>query len=238
MQNQPLIPIHFRKRFLAGSPLNTSHESAPTQESPLPITQLTPTANEVNVVADSFGLRNVKGRAKQKPEHKVPTPRQQFNLTRRDIIALLGIPGVDPVLNSSELRQYRGLATGNISEAELAKEIGMRDPVGVGVYIGDLETRIIRRALLLGVRLDQKARVETDTFDRTMDADRAADERDIDTKGGAPIGGSIISAGAGKALDSFEHGGKIRSVPGGAPDDDLTGGEVGEQDDYGEESSA
>jgi len=233
-----MIPIHFRKRFLAGSFLNTSQEPSPAQEPPLPIPQLTPTANEVNVVADAFGLRNVNGTAKRKkPEHKVPTPREQFNLTRREIVALLEIPGVDPVLNSSELRQYRGLATGNLSGAELAKEIGMQDAVGVGVYIGDLETRIIRRALLLGVRLDQKTRVETDTFDRTMDADRAADERDIGTKGGAPIGGSIISAGAGKALDSFEHGGKIRSVPGGAPDDDLSGGEV-EHDDFGEESSA
>jgi hypothetical protein len=75
------------------------------------------------------------------------------------------------------------------------------------------------------------------TFDRTMDEDRAADERDIAKSGGAAIGGSIIG-NAGKPLDSFERGGKIRTVPGGRQDRDRTGGDVDLGDDYGDESTS
>jgi hypothetical protein len=67
--------------------------------------------------------------------------------------------------------------------------------VGIGVYIELLETQIVRKALFLGIRFEQKTQVDTDTFDRTMDADRAADEKSIAESGGAAIGGSIISAG-------------------------------------------
>jgi len=255
MRNKSGFPIHFRKRFLAGSPLNAP-ESTPIQEPAIPLAQLTPTENEVNVVSDALGLRRKRESEGERvsvrrktPERKVPSPREQFNLTRREMANLLDQPGVESALQPFEVRQYRKLASGNLSESELAKEIGMRDPVGIGVFIDRLETQIIRRALLLGIRLEQKAGVETDTFDRTMDADRAADEKDIAEKGGAPIGGSVISAGErygkkegttfrpGKALDSFERTGKIQSVPGGSPDRDQTGGEA-DSDDYGEESGA
>ncbi|HEV2194049.1 MAG TPA: hypothetical protein VGR55_00565 [Candidatus Acidoferrum sp.] len=234
------IPTHY-KRFLAGSPLNPPSEP-PKQEPAIPLVQLTPTENEVDVVSDAFGLVRekqpvVKARRK-KLERKIPTPREQFNLTRREISGLLDAEDVESALQPFEVRQYRKLATGNLSESELAKEIGMRDEIGIGVYIAEIETRIIRRALLLRVRLEQKAKVETDTYDRTRDEDRAADERGIAKSGGDAIGGSVISAGNGKKLDSFEHGGKIRTAPGGAPDEDFTGGEVSEQDDYGEESGA
>lgn len=156
---------------------------------------------------------------------------------------------MESALQPYEVRQYRKLASGNLSESDLAREIGMRDAVGIGVYIERLETQIVRKALFLGIRFEQKTPVDTDTFDRTMDADRAADEKSIAESGGAAIGGSIISAGERygnkegttfrprKPLDSFEHGGKIQSVPGGAPDPDRTGGEV-DSDDYGEESGA
>ena len=113
----------------------------------------------------------------------------------------------------------------------------MADKVGIGVYITDLETRIIRRALFVGVKLEQKVAVDTDTSDRTMDADRAADERDITASGGAAVGGSIIGR-AGKPLDSFDRSGKIRTVRGGSPDRDLSGGDVDLGDDYSEDSSA
>jgi hypothetical protein len=150
---------------------------------------------------------------------------------------LLDTPGVESALQHYELRQYRDLAAGNTSESALATEIGMADKIGINVYITDLETRIIRRALFVGVRLEQKLTVVTDTFDRTLDADRAADERDIAESGGAAIGGSIISRGPGKALDSFEHGGTIRTVKSGSPDRDLTGGDVDLGDDYSGDSS-
>jgi hypothetical protein len=214
--------------------------------------QLAPTANEVNVVSDALGLtRTEKPKVTvrpKKPSRKVPTPREQYNLSRRDIAALLDTPGVEGALQPYELRQYKDLASGNVSESDLATEIGMADKVGIEVYVGDLETRIIRKALYLGVRLEQKANVDTDTFDRTMDEDRAADERDIAKSEGAAITGSVISAGErygtkpgttfrpGKALDSFEHGGKIRTVQGGSPDTDASG-DV-DFDDYGEESSS
>jgi hypothetical protein len=247
-------PIHFRrKRSLAGSSLNAP-EQAPAQEPAIPLAQLTPTENEVNVVADALGLKRVvsgteRVTKRKTPEREAPSPREQFHLTRRDIANLLDQSGVESALQPFEVRQYRKLASGNLSEGELAKEVGMRNEIGIGVYITELETRIIRRALLLGIRLEQKTGVETDTYDRTMDADRAADEKHIEESGGAAIGGSIISAGErfgkkegttfrpGKALDSFERSGQIQSVPGGSPDRDLTGGEV-DSDDYGEESGA
>jgi hypothetical protein len=214
----------------------------PPQEPPIPLEQLVPTANEVKVVSDVFGLeRREKPKVtarRTKPTPRIPNAREQYNLTRRDIATLLDTPGVESALQHYELRQYRELAAGNISEEDLAKEIGMADKVGIDVYVTDLETRIIRKALFLGVHLDEKVGVDTDTFDRTMDEDRAADERDIAASGGAAIGGSIISRGPGKALDSFERGGKIRTVRGGSPDRDLTGGEVDFGDDYGEDSSA
>jgi hypothetical protein len=214
----------------------------PPQEPPIPLEQLTPTANEVNVVSDAFGLtRTEKPKVTvrpKKPTRKIPTPREQYNLSRRDIADLLDTPGVETALQPYELRQYKDLASGNISESDLATEIGMKDKVGIEVYVKDLETRIIRKALFVGVHLEQKVSVDTDMFDRTMDEDRAADERDIAASGGAAIGGSIISRGPGKPLDSFEHGGKITTVRGGSPDRDLTGGDVDFGDDYGEDSSA
>jgi hypothetical protein len=201
--------------------------------------QLAPTANEVNVVSEDFGLKRANGKVRRtKPKPKIPNAREQYNLTRREIAVLLDISGVESALQHYELRQYRDLSAGNISEEDLAKEIGMADKVGIEVYVTDLETRIIRRALFVGVRLEQKLTVVTDTFDRTMDEDRAADERDIAKSSGAAIGGSIISRGPGKPLDSFEHGGKIRTVRGGSPDQDLTGGDADLGDDYGEDSSA
>lgn len=200
-----------------------------------------PTANEVNVVSNALGLqRTEKPKLKvrrKKPIRTTPTPREQYNLTRRDIAALLDIPGVETALQPYEVRQYRGLADGNISEDDLAVEIGMSTKIGIEVVVTDMETRIIRRALFVGVKLEPKVPVDTDTFDRTMDADRAADERDIAKSGGAAIGGSIIGK-ADKPLDSFEHGGRIRTMPGGRPDRDLTGGDVDFGDDYGEESSS
>src|SRR5258706_6844713 len=226
------------KPFPCG-PCRIESRSRPPQEPPIPLEQLAPTANEVNVASDSFGLTR-----KEKPRVTVtrkkrttPTPREQFNLTRRDIAELLDTPGVELALQPFELRQYRELAGGNLSEEGLAKQVGMADKIGIGVYIGELETRIIRKALFVGVKLEQKVAVDTDTSGRTMDEDRAADERDIDASGGAAIGGSIIGR-AGKPLDTFDRGGKIRTVKGSSPDSDFSGGDVDLGDDYSEDSTA
>src|SRR5882672_10916888 len=189
-------------------PCRIESRTRPPQEPLIPLEQLAPTANEVNVASDALGLtRKEKPRVtvtRKKPTRTNPTPREQYNLTRRDIAELLDTPGVELALQPFELRQYRELAGGNLSEEDLAKQIGMADKIGVGVYIGELETRIIRKALFLGVKLEQKVAVDTDTSERTMDEDRAADERDIAASGGAAIGGSIIGR-AGKALDSFDR---------------------------------
>src|SRR5882762_6180777 len=169
------------KPFPCG-PCRIESRSRPPQEPPIPLEQLAPTANEVNVASDSLGLtRTEKPKVmatRKKPARTNPTPREQYNLTRRDIAALLDTVGVDLALKPFELRQYRELAGGNLSEEGLAKQVGMADKVGIGVYISELETRIIRKALFVGVKLEQKVAVDTDTSGRTMDEDRAADERD------------------------------------------------------------
>src|SRR5882762_8257254 len=231
-------PKH-HKRYPCG-PCRIESRSRPPQEPPIPLEQLKPTANEVSVASDSFGLmRTEKPKVTvrhKKPIRTAPTAREQYNLSRRDIAELLDAPGVELALQPFELRQYRELAGGNLSEEDLAKQIGMADKIGIGVYIGELETRIIRKALFLGVKLEQKVAVDTDTSGRTMDEDRAADEKDIAASGGAAIGGSIIGR-AGKPLDSFDRSGRIRTVR-GTPDSDFSGGDVDLGDDYSEDSTA
>jgi hypothetical protein len=258
MRKKPHFPVHFRKRFLAGSPLNAPEPASAQERSPVEQARA-----EADMICEI--LLHRKG---QRTEHSA---REQFNLTRREIADLLDRPGVATALSSSEQNQYQQLAAGNLSEADLAKEItanlvkemkktvhGIEDIEGLEAsvkedlpkYIQELETKVIRRFLFLGGRLEQRVRIETDAYDQTMDADRAADERDIAASEGAAIGGSIISGEKrfgnrpgttfrpGKGITSFEKGGKIRTVSGGAPDHDLTGGDVGEHDDYSEDSSA
>jgi hypothetical protein len=173
----------------------------------------------------------------------------QYNLTRREIAELLGMVGVEAALTQEELQRYRDLAAGNLSEKDLATQIGMRDAIGVEVYISDLETRVIRKALFLGVRLQPQTKVNTDTFDRTMDSERAAERKAISESGGELIGGSVISRGCSygtkegttfkgspRPLDSFDRGGKILTQTGEFAASD-TSKDV-DFDDYGEDSSA
>lgn len=232
------------KPFPCG-PCRIESAKRPPQAPPLPLEQLTATANEVNVVSDAFGLvRQEKPRLivkKKKLVPKSPTAKEQFNLSRREIAALFEIPGVNSALCPEEAKRYFDLAAGNTTEQTVALEIGMKDVVGVGVYIEDLEKRIIRKALLLGVRLRPQTKVETDTFDRTMDSDRAADEKSISDSGGELIGGSIISRGTTskgnpRPLDSFDRGGKIVTQTGDFAATDIS--KDADFDDYGEDSAA
>jgi hypothetical protein len=237
------------KPFPCG-PCRIESSKRPAQTPALPLGQLTATANEVNVVSEAFGLvRREKPkltvRRKKQSAQKTPTAREQYNLTRREIAELLDMVGVETALTPEELQRYRDLAAGNLSEKGLATQIGMRDAVGVEVYISDLETRVIRKALFLGVRLQPQTKVDTDTFDRTMDGERAAEGKAISESGGELIGGSVITRGYGttpgttfslKPLDSFERGGKMVRETGDFAASD-TSNEV-DFDDYGEDSSA
>jgi hypothetical protein len=148
-----------------------------------------------------------------------------------------------------EIKQYRDLAAGYLSEQKLSEEVGMRDAVGIGVYIEDLETRIIRKALFLGAKLQPQTTPETDTFGKTLDTERSQEEKAIEESGGELIGGSVISRGYAygskpgttfrpgpKRLDSFERGGKITTQTGEFADHDFS--RAPDHDDYGEESGA
>lgn len=249
------IPIHYRKRFFAGSPLNTEKPPESPERSPLEQARA-----EADMICEILTRR--KGRANP------ASAREQYDLTRREIADLLQQPGVASALTPAEQKRYLRLASGNASETEIAVEIAQEiaeqmqsaeeDLGGIEAavkedieqYIRELETKIIRRYLLLDGRLEQKAPVETDTYDRTLAEDRAADERDIAKTGGAAIGGSVIAGEKrfgnkpgttfrpGKGITSFEKGGKIRTVSGGEPDRDDRGGETSESDDYSEDSSA
>jgi len=237
------------KPFPCG-PCRIESSKRPAQTPALPLEQLRATANEVNVVSEAFGLvRREKPkltvRRKKQSAPKIPTARKQYNLTRREIAELLDTAGVETALTPEELQRYRDLAAGNLSEKDLATQIGMRDAVGVEVYISDLETRVIRKALFLGVRLQTQTKVDTDTFDRTMDGERTAEGKAISESGGELIGGSVITRGYGTApgttfslrpLDSFERGGKMVRETGDFAASD-TSKEV-DFDDYGDDSSA
>jgi hypothetical protein len=185
---------------------------------------------------------------------KCPTPRTQFNLTRKEIAELLVIPGVQFGLQDFEVRQYRALAAGNMSEAELAAEIGMKTGEAgvVEAYISPIETRVIRRALYLGWKGKMVVSVEASRdSEGIMENVRADDARAAAISGGTSIGGSIINTGVDhgkdpeegstfkpvKALDSFEHGGTIRREKESDPDQDDASG-VPEHDDYSEDSRA
>jgi hypothetical protein len=237
------------KPFPCG-PCRIESSKRPAQTPALPLEQLAATANEVNIVSDAFGLvRREKPkltvRRKKQSAPKRPTAQEQYNLTRREIADLLDTAGVEAALTPQEAQRCRDLAAGNLSEKDLATQIGMRDAIGVEVYISDLETRVIRKALFLGIRLQPQAKVDTDTFDRTMEGERAAESKAISETGGELIGGSVISRGYGttpgttfslRPLDSFDRGGKIKTETGDFAACD-TSKEV-DFDDYGEDSSA
>ena len=96
------------KPFPCG-PCRIESRSRPPQEPPIPLEQLTPTANEVNVATDSFGLvRKEKPKVtvhRKKPARTNPTAREQYGLTRREIADLLDKPGMELALQPFELRQ-------------------------------------------------------------------------------------------------------------------------------------
>jgi hypothetical protein len=241
------------KPFPCG-PCRIESSKRPAQAPALPLEQLTATANEVNVVSDAFGLvrrekPKLKVKRKKQSAPRTPTAREQYNLTRREIADLLDTAGVETALTPNEAQRYRDLAAGNLAEKELATQIGMRDAIGVDVYISDLETRVIRKALLLGVKLQPQTRVDTDTFDRTMDGERVAEGKAISESGGELIGGSVISRGYSYGtkegttfksgplpLDSFDRGGKIVTQTGEFAASDIS--KDVDFDDYGEDSSA
>lgn len=155
------------KPFPCG-PCRIESSKRPAQAPALPLEQLTATANEVKVVSEAFGLvrrekPTLKVRRKKQAAPGRPTAREQYRLSRRDIASLLDMAGVQSALNAIEAQRYRDLAAGNLSEKDLALQIGMKDEIGVGVYISDLETRIIRKALFLGIRLQPQTKVDTDT---------------------------------------------------------------------------
>lgn len=245
--------IHLRTRLIAGSALNTAREEKPPQAPPAPLA-------EVERQADFLATLLQHRKSRRNPV----SAREQFALTRREIVALLDDPRIATALDEDERRQYHQLAAGNISEKELWRDILTRQGIPapetaleeaeeaneVRAYIEDLENRTIERAQFCGKRFATQKRVETNTFDRTRGEDSAAQDRDIAASGGEAIGGSIIGGEKRfgnkpgttfrppKGITSFEKSGKIRWMPGGTEDHDRTGSEVSESDDYGEDSSA
>lgn len=245
--------IHLRTRLIAGSALNTTKEEKPPQESPVPLSQV---ERETDFLTALLQHR--------KARRKSVSAREQFGLNRREIAALLDDPRISTALEEDERQQYRQLAAGNISEKELWRDILARQDIPAPetaleeadeanetrAYIEGLENRIIERAQFCGKRFTTQKRVETDTYDRTRDEDAAAQDQEVAKSGGGAIGGSVIGGEKRfgnkpgttfrppKGITSFEKSGKIRWLPGGTEDHDTTGGEVGESDDYGEDSSA
>jgi hypothetical protein len=176
-------------------------------------------------------------------EKKVST-RERYGLSRREVADLLQNSKVAAtlagraVLAPHEIRQFEALAAGNISEADLAKQIG-GGAAGLKVFVDDWERKIIQTALLEGVLKPLSQPRGGDDFDREIDAGDAAQQAAIERSGGASIGGSVITRGIGSkgqtlALDSFERGGQIRRSTGSVADNDFSSAPG--RDDYGPES--
>ena len=208
----------------------------PAQVAPLPLAQLEPTAAEVRVIAEDFTLSTVypsvgtkdefgrpakpkrvdspwaRAGAKKRKEEKnrrPPTAREQFSLTRRDVAALLDLEGVDSSVKPFEATHLRDLAAGNVSTTELAERLHLSE-TSVEVLITGWETAVIRKALLLGAKLESSdKRNGLGTFEFDIDRDHDAQLAAIAQSGGGAIDGSVISRGHGERLDSFERTGGI-----------------------------
>jgi hypothetical protein len=177
--------------------------------------------------------------------------RERFGLTRREVGQLLLNPEIAAAIAPHEVTQYKRLAAGNVSEEDLARELGLRDTIGLGAYLEGLEKPILQKALFLRIPIapqssEPRSIPDGDDLAAGMDSSEAAENAIIIRTGGESIGGRIVGAGTRATIDgekplhlkSFEGSGRnlILSGSPAADTDESTHGAV--EDDYGDESGA
>jgi hypothetical protein len=236
----------------------------PPQTPPIPIYQLLPTARQEAATKENLHMATVWHirRGKKPASHVVSSPwaaakdkklsmREKSGLTRRDISQLLLNPEITAAIAPHEVTQYKRLAAGNVSEEDLAQELGLRDTAGLGAYLEGLEKPILRKALFLRIPIspqspEPRSLSDSDELAAGMDSSEAAENAIIIRTGGESIDGRIVGAGSRATNDgektlhlkSFEGSGR-NLILSGSPEADTeesTHGAV--EDDYSDESGA
>jgi hypothetical protein len=236
-------------------------KSKPPQTPPIPTHQLLPTAGQEAATKQNLHIATVWHirRGKKPVPHVVSSEwaaakgnklsmREHSGLSRRDVGQLLLNSDIAKSIAPHEVTQYKRLAAGNISEEDLAREIGLRDTAGLGAYLDNLEKQILRRALYLGIRFEGQTATHSEDFDRQADFDDESENASIVKTGGASIGGRIISRGpkmtegrtfTDEGLDSFERGGRLRTTGNAGKDRSAAEDRGGPDfDDFSEDSDA
>ncbi len=235
-------------RRLAGSVLTFDEPVSPAQVPSLPLGQLQPNMAEIKIAEDYLEPRRVvrEGKSKRAPKkHRKPfTTRQRYGMSKLEVAALLDRPGVDRALPPLHCSQYRALANRNISVEQLS--IAHRvDPVAMAAIIEIWESDIVAKTCELYPQYrphGSEPRYRRDG-ERVEEGDAAAQDADVLKSRGRAIGGRIVSGGKHpvtgrlRKLYDFERSGRLRETN-SEPDFDRSGSQVGEEDDYGEDSKA
>ena len=160
-------------------------------------------------------------------------------------------PEIAAAIAPHEVTQYKRLAAGNVSEDDLARELGLRGTAGLGPYLDGLEKPILRKALFLRIPItpqshETRSLSDSDALAAGMDSSEAAENAVIIRTGGKSISGRIVGAGTRATNDgekplhlkSFEGSGR-NLVLSGSPEADTEESAHGAvEDDYSDESGA
>jgi hypothetical protein len=235
-------------RRLAGSSITLEIPTKRAQEPIIPLEQLRPSHAEVTVVEDFIQPRLIvregkKKRAPKKPRKRL-SEREQKRMTRVEVAALLNKPGVEAALPQRWCKDYRALANRNVTIDELAKKYNL-PAAAMEADIEGWESEFIGKTCQLFPKFQPRG---TETGDRPIGEQaeneaEAAQSKDIIKTEGGSIGGRIVSGGRNpvtgrpRKLFDFERSGRLRETV-SDPDDDRSGSQVSEEDDYGEDSSA
>jgi hypothetical protein len=237
-------------RRLVGSFLTWEQPSALPQESVIPITQLHPNMAEIKVAEDTLQPRLIvrSGKKQRAPAKYVKpiTTRKRYKMSRLEIAALLDKSGVSEKLPQSMCKHYKSLASRNITMEELAEKHKV-SKVAMEAIVDGWESDIVAAMCQAYPKFEPRGtdNVNPNHSEQAEAESEAAQDAEVLKTGGESIGGRIISRGQkdtpgrtfqNKKLDTFERSGGLRGTESSTPDQDFSGGDIGEEDDYSEKS--
>jgi hypothetical protein len=81
--------------------------------------------------------------------------RKRFGMTVREVAELLSEIFVDKAIPVAEAQIYKKFAANNVTKKELTEWLGLKNESSTGVFLQDIENRIIGRALGLGILTEE-----------------------------------------------------------------------------------
>jgi hypothetical protein len=238
------------KKHLAGSSLNCESTSAPAQEPLLPVSQLVPNLAEIkraeDILQPSVVVREGKKKRAPKKQLQPLAAHKRNGISRVRVAAWLSKPGVTEALPPTLGKQYRALAARNVTMSDLAREYSLSDIAMRELVEGPdgWESQIITKTLELfpGLKLHGIEPENSRDGEKAENETEFAQDSDVLKSGGVSIGGRIISRGfnekkgQNRPLDNFERSGRIYGTESAQPDNDLSGSDLSEEDNYSEDS--